>query len=270
MLNYQKPIVVDAPQRSEKWFKARLGIVTGSNVKYAISYSKPKPADVVLATSIYNENGFSFEEIEWLKELSITEFCIRVGVELLPSAKQVAYRQKLVSERLTGLRSDEDGYVSSAMKWGVISEINARSRYQLEKRIKVEDAPLLLHPTLKCGVSSDGHAIEIDTGEIGCIEIKCLETWNHLYKIIKYQEVPEDFTDQIHMEMWINGFSWCDFIGYDSRLKEGLKIYIERVYWNEDYHRLVFLPALTRFLEKCDKDERFFRMKIRQDNEVKK
>src|SRR5690606_35195446 len=100
---------------------------------------------------------------------------------------------------------------------------------------------------------------DVQTGQLGVIECKCLETHNHLYKIIKKQEIPDDYMVQIHMEMWISDRDFCDFIGYDPRVPGKLNIFIKRV-WRDDYYiNNVLEPEVTRFLQECDNEERYFR-----------
>lgn len=253
------PIVVQAPQRSEEWYGARLGNVTASKVDVTMSYYKPKPADIAQATEVYLANDLPPEFIEELLILSPTEFCVGVGIELQEAADRQTYRETLVSERITKLRSDEDQYVNSAMRWGIVNEMYAKEKYRELTGNIIKDAPLMLHPTLMAGASPDGHVIDIETGEIGNAEVKCLTSRNHLYKVIKADEMPQEYWPQVQMQMFINGRDWCDFIGFDSRPKqEGLQLFIKRIPYDEFYIDNVMYPALTRFLDECDYDERKF------------
>jgi hypothetical protein len=266
--NRPKPKLIQFPQRSEEWFKARLGLVTGSNAYKTLSYYAPTVADLKQATEIYIDNGFEQDDIDWLLDLSKTEFCLRVGIELREATERKSYRQGIVAERLTGLPADPDPYVTYDMKWGSVNEDIAKTLYQMEKQCLVEDAYLAVHPELKCGASTDGTSTDMRTGEIGNCEVKCLRTANHLYKIIKENAVPDDYRDQIQFQMWLTGFDWCDFIGFDSRVPEGLKIYVERIPYDPLYLDLVLLPAIERFLKECENDFKHFWAMVKNPEEA--
>lgn len=262
------PIVVDAPQRSEEWFKARLGKLTGSRVKdVLVTFSD---ASIALAIRTIMEvprldaKIKESEQYQKLMELDPYELFDQAKLDLPETEKRKKLRQETVAERLTGMRADEDGFVTNDMKWGTVNETYAKALYQMEHRILVEEAPLLLHPKLKCGASPDGLATDVATGEIGNVEIKCLRSANHLYNIIATQEVPNEYYDQIQMQMWINGRDWCDFVGYDSRVPDGLRLFVKRVPYDAKYVDDILEPAIRRFLDECDSEERHFRAMIRE------
>lgn len=254
------PIVVDAPQRSEEWFKARLGNLTASKAFVAMSYYATTSTHIKKAEEYYHLNSASYdpEWVEAMKEQYPTEFCLQAGIAIAEKADRRSYRQNIVAERITGLRQDSDPYVTEDMRWGVVNEIAARTLYRERTGNIVKEAPYMMHPTLLCGASPDGHVIDKSTGELGNIEIKCLRTSNHLYKVIDEDDVPLDYIDQIQMQMWINGRDWCDFVAYDSRVLEDLQLFIKRVAYDEFYVENVMAPAIIRFLDECDREERKF------------
>lgn len=199
-------------QRTEDWYEARLGKVTASRVACLFDFWK---------------NGNE-------------------------GASRKRYREELVAERLTGMRADQDGFVSYDMKWGIANEAIAKNVYQLNTKRIIEEAPFVAHPTLACGASPDGFV-----GEDGLIEIKCLRSANHLFKAIKTQEVPEEYLPQIYMQLWITGRMWCDFVAFDSRLPEGLKIFVQRIDRDEDKIK-VLKEGVIQFLGEVDKELKFF------------
>lgn len=264
------PIVVQAPQRSSQWFEARLGNVTASKVSVTMEYSAVTKANLARAVDWYALNKASFTD-EWLEKMMNEypkEFCLRAGVELKESAARMNYRRAIVTERITGMAADLDPYVTKDMIWGQSLEPQARHMYGLLTKNVVQDAPLMLHPNLLCGASPDGLVIDTATGELGTLEIKCLKSTNHLYKVIETQEVPADYLDQIQMQMWITGRDWCDFVAYDTRVKEGLHIFIKRLEYDEFYVDNVMVPNITRFLDECDRDERKFYAIAKQRQEA--
>lgn len=267
MTNRVKPIPVEALQRSDEWFKSRLGKVTASRVADVMAFYKPTLKNLAEASQLYIEQSKPVEETELLRELSPTAYVALSGVKLQEQAVRKSYRETLVAERLSGLPNEPEPYISYDMKWGIASEDIAVTKYQLLYENIVERAPFLLHPTIKAGASPDGFVIDRTTGLLGTIEIKCLRTSNHLYEIIKTDEVPSKYIPQIQMQLWISGRDFCDFIGFDSRVSGGLQIFVRRVIRDDGYINLVLEPLVIHFLEQCDKDEKYFRYKM---NEIKK
>lgn len=261
-----KAIPVEAPQRSEEWFRERLGRVTASEVSKTMEYYAVAAAQKQLAYEIHEDQGIDSKYCLEMCNDYPAEFCLEVGIELRDSAARKNYKEGIVAERLTGQPGDPDGYVTYDMKWGVVNESIAIARYQMEQRCVVEEAKLMLHPDLKAGASTDGTSTNLETGEVGNVECKCLRSANHLYKIIKEEKMPEEYIPQVQMGIWFNDNTWTDFIGFDSRLPEGLKIYVERIERDDFYINNVLEPSVRRFLAECYNDERFFRAKVREVN----
>lgn len=251
------PLIVDAPQRSPEWFAARLGVVTGSKASatmayFAITKAQLEKADLAFGDAIDDEIN------RRLRDEYPAEYCLRAGLELREQAERLNYRRNIVGERLTGMPADPNQYTNYAMKWGMINEPLALALYQLKSRSIIADAPLMLHPKLKCGASPDSLVIDPTTGLLGNVEVKCLMTANHLYKIIYEHKVPAEYIPQIQMQMWINGRDFCDFVGFDSRLPDGLQIFIERVERDDFYIDEVLTPSIECFLDECDRDFKHF------------
>lgn len=248
-----KAIPVEAPQRSEEWHKARLGIVTASMVNVLFAYYKPNKTQTAQAIDHYKEQGKTDEQIADLLRLDPLEFHLNAGVELTELAKRKNYREEKVSEILTGMRADPDGFVTYDMKWGITNEMLARTLYELRTKRLINDAFLFVHPTLPAGASPDGFI-----GSDGAAEIKCLRSHNHLYKVMRDQQVPAEHLDQIQMQLWITDREWCDFIAYDSRmLREGLRLFVERVP-RDEVHIARIESAIKRFDAECRRDVKHF------------
>lgn len=262
-------IVIDAPQRSEKWFAARLGNVTGSKGKEAIRSVEGIDAKHAALRTILNMRAISAQfkltpDYESFMSKSGYELYKDAELELPDNEKRIQYKRTRVVERLTGLSADQDQYISKAMIWGQTNERLALAKYQMVTGNKVDEAFFLLHPELRCGVSSDGNVTDKVTGELGVLEIKCLESHNHLYKIMQTQDVPEDYLVQIQMEMWLANVDYCDFVGYDSRLPGKLDIFVKRVKRDDWFIDEVLEPEIRIFLDEVDKEERYFRMLARK------
>lgn len=258
-------IEVKEPQRSEGWFRARLGNITGSDAKKIIrkftDSDRDKAIRKILDVKILTAKLKTTEpylELCALWEESPLEVFAQAEMRPPESMERLMYRRTRVAERLTGLESGQ-AFQTQAMKWGEYAEPLARAKYQLITHNLVEEAYFMLHPELRCGASPDGKVTDIETGEVGVLEIKCLETHNHLYKIMKQRKMPDDYFVQVQMQMWLMNVDYCDFVGYDSRLKGKLDIFVERIERDNDFIDNVLEPEVIAFLEEVDKDERYFR-----------
>jgi putative phage-type endonuclease len=132
------------------------------------------------------------------------------------------YRIELISERLSG--RSEPHYVSPEMDWGSEYEPFARSAYEIAQEVIVDTAGFILHPTFDfAGSSPDGLV-----GDDGLIEIKCPKTTTHTEWLMAGQ-VPEEHQEQMLWNMVCCERQWCDFISFDPRMPDGLKIFIVRM-----------------------------------------
>lgn len=266
------PIYVDFPQRSEEWRQARLGNVTGSDAKKAmydigITEVNRLYRELYGLKSISKAVKESQEYQDFIKQDRFEMF-VAAGLKPPEPSPRVQYRRLKVAERLTGMDAEpEGGFVTHDMKWGMVSEQMAKNMYALETGNLITEAPFLLHPEMRAGASPDGFITERSTGLLGVCECKCLRSHNQLYDIIKANTIPEEFMVQIHMEIWISGRDFCDFIGYDSRLPKGLEIFVKRVERDDDYIDNVLEPEIRRFLDDVKGDETYFRIKIREELE---
>lgn len=143
-------------------------------------------------------------------------------------AKRRNYRVRLIVERL--LNEATDNYVTWQMQWGVDNEDQARMAYEARTGAFVEQVGFLRHASLGwCGASPDGL---ID--EDGCIEAKCpAEPGVHVQTILN--GMPEEHMAQCQGVMWVANRKYCDFISYDPRMPENLRIYVQRIERDDEY-----------------------------------
>lgn len=270
-----KPIIVDYPQRSPEWRQARLGNVTGSEAKKCF-YDIGVNAHNALIRDILNVRALTkpIKESDAYKELiSRNAFELFQENNMVPPepGPRTMYRRLKIAERLTGQEAEpEDRFMSYDMKWGTMTEPLAKAKYALETGNLITEAPFLLHPEIRAGASPDGFVTERSTGLLGVVECKCLRSHNQLYDVIRSGEIPEEYMVQIHMEIWISGRDFCDFIAFDPRLPKGLELFIKRVERDDDYIDKVLEPEIRMFLDDCQTDENYFRMKVRKEIERRK
>ena len=159
---------------------------------------------------------------------------------------------KLLAERVSGL-SQDDGYVSRAMEWGVVNEENAITAYENNTGSFVVQTGLIDHPTIKLsGASPDGLV-----GDDGQIEVKCPETTTHFNTLLT-GEVPSEYIPQITWQLAVTGRKWCDFISYDPRLSDDLQLFVKRIYAKD-----LDITGLEKSVIECNKtlDEIIDRLK---------
>lgn len=129
---------------------------------------------------------------------------------------------ELVCERLTG--SVGASFSSPAMEWGTSQEPNARAAYEAAGGVLVEEVGFVPHPTIKdAGASPDGLV-----GKDGLLEIKCPNTATHIETLLT-NKVPDRYITQMQWQMACTGRDWCDFVSYDPRLPERMRLFISRV-----------------------------------------
>lgn len=137
------------------------------------------------------------------------------------SASRSGYMAQLITERLTG--APTEGYQSAAMEWGTEQEPVARAAYEAREAVLVDEVDFVRHPLLEAGASPDGLV-----GEDGCIEIKCPNT-STMLEYIETRSVPRKYLLQMQWQLACTGRNWCDFVAFDPRLPEHLRLLVIRV-----------------------------------------
>lgn len=128
----------------------------------------------------------------------------------------------LVCERLTG--KPADSFVNGAMQWGIDHEDEARSAYEFELGVTVEQVGFIDHPSIDmAGASPDGLV-----GDEGLVEFKCPETKGHIETLLS-KKVPEKYIKQVQWQMACTGRKWCDYATFDPRMPQELQLWILRV-----------------------------------------
>jgi putative phage-type endonuclease len=139
-----------------------------------------------------------------------------------PSERRQHYMAELIAERLTGM--PKEPFLNSAMLWGVETEYAARRAYENHSGESVEIVWFIDHPTIPMsGASPDGYV-----GDKGLLEIKCPLSQT-LVEMHMAGEVPDKYVLQMQWQMACTGRRWCDFVGFDSRIKGPASLFVRRV-----------------------------------------
>ena len=138
------------------------------------------------------------------------------------AASRRDYRAELIAERLTG--KVENRYVSKEMRYGTEQEPFARTAYEIRTENIVDQVGFVFHPRLDfSGASPDGLV-----REDGGVEFKCPKTTTHL-AYLAAGTVPKEYEDQMLWNMACAEREWWDFVSFDPRLPEKLRLFIVRM-----------------------------------------
>lgn len=137
-------------------------------------------------------------------------------------ASRANYMAELIAERLTGETAEK--FTNAAMQWGTEHEPDARIAYEFRADVEVIQVGFVEHPTIPMtGASPDG-----EVGADGLVEIKCPNTATHLDTLLS-GTVPAKYVTQMQWQMACTGRLWCDFVSYDPRLPESMRVFVSRV-----------------------------------------
>lgn len=150
------------------------------------------------------------------------------------SASRANYMAQLIAERLANTVAD--AYTNAAMQHGTETEPEARAAYEFYQGVTVTEVAFVPHPKIdQAGCSPDG-LVDDD----GLVEIKCPNTATHLETLLG-QAVPAKYDNQMQFQMACTGRKFCDFVSYDPRMPENMRLFIKRV--NRDDARIKELES---------------------------
>lgn len=138
-------------------------------------------------------------------------------------ASRANYMAELIAERLTGEPAER--FTNAAMKWGTEQEPDARVAYEFRVDAEVVQVGFVPHPAIAMtGASPDGLV-----GEDGLVEIKCPNTSTHIETLLG-QKVPGKYITQMMWQLACTGRQWCDFVSFDPRMPEHMRLFVKRVH----------------------------------------
>jgi putative phage-type endonuclease len=137
-------------------------------------------------------------------------------------ASRANYAAQLIAERLTG--EVGESFTNAAMIHGTETEPEARRAYEFYQDVDVVQVAFVPHPSIAmAGASPDGLV-----GDEGLCEIKCPNTATHI-ETLRAQKVPAKYVTQMQWQMACTGRKWCDFVSYDPRMPEAMRLFIKRI-----------------------------------------
>lgn len=142
------------------------------------------------------------------------------------SASRARYLGELVAERLTGVPTE--GFKSAEMLRGNEVEESARQFYAFMSDCKLEAVAFVEHPSIPMAGASPDQLVDDD----GLLEIKCPATHTHIETLLT-GEINPDYVKQMLWQMACTGRRWCDFVSYDPRMPEDMRMFQRRVHWDD-------------------------------------
>lgn len=137
-------------------------------------------------------------------------------------ASRANYAAELLCERLTGCAAQR--FTNAAMVHGVEQEPFARQAYAERHGVDVYEVGFIAHPEIeRAGASPDGYV-----GDGGLVEFKCPNTATHIDTLLR-GVVPDRYVLQMQFQMACAGRDWCDFVSFDPRCPEHLRLFVKRV-----------------------------------------
>ncbi len=136
-------------------------------------------------------------------------------------ASRANYAAELIAERLTGAAGDR--YENAAMRHGTETEPQARAAYEFYLDHDVFEVGFVPHPTIiMAGASPDGLV-----GDDGLVEIKCPNTATHIETLLG-GTLAAKYETQMDFQMACTGRQWCDWVSFDPRMPEDLRLFCVR------------------------------------------
>ena len=228
-------ILLNHPQGSEDWLRARCGVPTASR----FSDAREKVGGLTDQQRIYVEAlQLGMEE---------PDARAKAGYKLKPSAGAITKALNgepttepgaaaikyawLVAFETISREPLDDTFITYAMRRGRDLEPRARQVYETRTGALVEEVSLILTDDERFGYSSDG-LIDDD----GMVEIKCPMACDKLGQVWASPETAHlEYIDQINGGLWITGRKWCDLVVYCPWLEPvGKDLFLKRIYRNED------------------------------------
>lgn len=138
------------------------------------------------------------------------------------SASRENLMAELIVERLTGQPAPQ--FQNAAMQWGSATEPDARSAYEFMTNRGVQLVGLYRHPTIPGTHASPDGLIEAE----GLLECKCPNTATHIETLLG-ASIDRKYLVQMQWQMACAERQWTDFVSFDPRLPDTMRLHIRRV-----------------------------------------
>lgn len=159
-------------------------------------------------------------------------------------ASRSNYMMELLCERLTGTQMEK--FTNAAMAWGTEKEPEARDAYAWRADVEVIQIGFVNHQTIPMSGASPDGLIDND----GLLELKCPNTATHVETLLN-GTIPAKYITQMQWQMACTDRSWCDFVSYDPRMPDHMRLFVKRI--TRDDKLIAELETLvSEFLSELD------------------
>lgn len=147
---------------------------------------------------------------------------IRKGKSGAVSMSRARYLGELVAERLTG--TPTNSFKSSDMEWGNFTEPQARDAYAFYHDAELIEVAFVDHPSIHMAGASPDRLV----GRDGLLEVKCPATHTHIATLLG-APIDPDYLTQMQWQMACTGRAWCDWVSFDPRIPDEMRLFVKRV-----------------------------------------
>jgi hypothetical protein len=156
------------------------------------------------------------------------------------SSERRKYRLQLALETITGQPAGST-YMNAAMQRGIDLEAEAVAAYEAATGNMVTVPGFMFAEAEQIGASLDG-LVNAD----GSLEVKVPDSTTHL-AYIRGKRVPPEYVSQVTHNVFVSGRKWLDFVSYDPRFPEPLRLFVWRVH-ADDLNLSAHAEAVRGFL----------------------
>jgi len=153
-------------------------------------------------------------------------------------------KAEIIAERLT---NQAKSFTAPAVAWGKENEAMARREHALISSWEIVEVGFVeLNENMGC--SPDG-LINDD----GMVQYKCPKNSDVHIKTLLSQAVPKEYFPQLQWELFTTGRQWTEFVSFDPRMPEELRLCVLHVKADYDYQKAM-LMAVEGFLGDMEND----------------
>lgn len=173
-------------------------------------------------------------------------------------ASRANYMAQLIAERLTG--TQQDTYTNAAMQWGTEKEPDACAAYAFRTDAELTEVGFVDHPKIEMTGASPDRLV----GKDGLLEVKSPNTSTHIDTLLG-QSVAGKYITQIQWQLACTGRKYCDFVSFDPRMPEAMRLFIKRIP-RDDAMIAELEKQVTVFLSELAQKERDLRNRYMPSN----
>jgi len=153
-------------------------------------------------------------------------------------------KAEIIAERLT---NQAKSFTAAAVAWGHENEGMARQEHSLIHSWPVVEVGFVeLNENMGC--SPDG-LINDD----GMVQYKCPKNSSVHIKTLLTRVVPKEYVAQLQWELFTTGRQWTEFVSFDPRMPEELRLCVLHVPVDPEYQKNM-VGLVSAFLEDVDSD----------------